>query len=860
MMIGTDDPQKGDAALTYRHQAGDEALPGYRLLEPLGRGGFGEVWKCEAPGGLLKAVKFIGGGDQTLKEHHTAAEIELKSIRSLRNVRHPFLLSMERVEHIKGELILVMELADRSLNDLLEAARQAGEAGMPREQVLKFLCEAAEVLDLMKGQHGLQHLDVKPRNLFAVSNHVKVGDFGLVHSYHSGKAAEGGGLSPLYSAPELFEGRISGSSDQYSLAIVYQELLTGRLPFEGKNPRQLLMQHLRGVPDLTGLPPADLAVVARALAKQPDKRFPSCSDFIAALQSGQADLVVLNATDTSDEMSGLDHDTIPEIPSADHGTDTNHEVLPPATPASPGPVTLRRCQRRAPLSEVWEAERSGGSACVAHVLFGAGKAGEKELVRLQALRHSALLPIAIAPGSPGRLIVIHEPPPPSLRDRWKECRAEGKAGIERNELLHYLKSAAHALEELRQRHALQHLALNPANVLLYRGRALLAEFGMAQLLWLPAGHTAMSFNARYAAPELFCKQVSPASDQYSLALIYHELLTGVLPTEPTIKGKLWSSQSGLVPCLERVPQGDRFALARALDPVPDKRWPSLSDFLFALETGKAPDAIVTSGTQDVAGRAQDAMPAKPTSPEVAYGQSTTAKPSSIVPRGALHARLGVGLTRDVIRLRIEAFLQQWEGTIVGESGDRLTLHLPAPESFWQRWSGPRPLMEVQLHLSDTAPGGTTLTDVLLVIRPHEGTPEQRTEMIRVVGPVLLDSIRNYLAHNSRGRREERIPWYHPLWLWAIREDGQLGPPVECQGKDISLNGIGFYLPVELPGKKVCLYLPDTEQTNELTVSAQLVRNQSFGDGWFYVGATLLAPWEGPPPFSGATPTTNNAES
>ena len=92
-----------------------------------------------------------------------------------------------------------------------------------------------------------------------------------------------GGLTPAYAPPELFDGRPSLASDQYSLAILYQEMLTGVRPFDGITAAQLAGQHLRERPNLRTLPRADQAVISRALSKSPEGRYPSCTSMIAAL-------------------------------------------------------------------------------------------------------------------------------------------------------------------------------------------------------------------------------------------------------------------------------------------------------------------------------------------------------------------------------------------------------------------------------------------------------------------------------------------------------------------------------------------------------------------------------------------------
>jgi serine/threonine protein kinase len=812
--------------IEYQHQADTEPIPGYRLLEPLGRGGFGEVWKCEAPGGLLKAIKFVTGRMHVL-DTDAPADDELRAIQHVKAIRHPFMLMMERVQIVDGVLVIVMELADQSLADVLDAQRAAGKPGIPRDALLRYLREAAEVLDVMNARHELQHLDIKPRNLFLVSNHVKVGDFGLVNTLTSGGTAATGAVTPLYASPEVFQGRISPHSDQYSLAIVFQELLTGTLPFKGKNSRQLLMQHTQGDPDLSALSQADAAIVARALSKDPAARFPSCSDFVNAIALGETEVV----STTIVTNSSAKEDETRRNPTARTPRTRMVSVRPPSLPPDvQSGIRIGELVSRTPLTEVWRATDAGGTARLVKVLFGCRGPGDESVRRLGELRHPLLLPIDVLHHAAGRLILSMPAGDRNLREVLTDCQGQGLPGIPRADLLARLRVVAEGLDRLAADDGLFHLALNPRSLVLDDGRIALADFGLSQLVWRPAGHAIAPLAGRYSAPELAARP-DASCDQYSLALVYHELLTGAFPSLAALPRK------GEPPTylLDRLPEAERYIIARAIHPDPRERWDSVLEFVEALEAA-APagdDPSRPSGT--------------PTRvlPAVATRRPAGATGAEVVQM----TKFGTSLNAETIVQRLNGFRRQWSAEVVSSAPLSVVYKIQTPSSFWQRWTGKRPGLEIRLRITPpdmTAPEGVQLrTELCMELHPRGCSEQQGGELLEAVGPLLVESLRAHLQVSPRGRTQNRVIWQHPLQLCSLLPDGTQGPPIECQGKDLSLNGIGFYLPGQLPSSSVILHLPETPQTQRVSMPARIVRVQGCGEGWYEVGAVLLPPDELP---------------
>jgi serine/threonine protein kinase/tetratricopeptide (TPR) repeat protein len=278
-------------------------IPGYRLVQFLGKGGFGEVWRATGPGKVPLALKII-----ELKGSR-AGEREFKSLDLLRELRHPNLLPLQGYwlvddagqviedDRPATTLVIAMLLGGKNLRQRLDECQQAGFSGIPARELIEYMRDAAKGIDYLNSpthQLGdtvvsIQHRDIKPENLLIVGGGVMLADFGIARVMEQSSSSlhtETAAMTIWYAAPELFDFKSTIWTDQYALAITYCELRAGRLPFPAEcSPTQAMVTHMRSGHDFSGMSADEVDILRRATSVAPESRFASCTELVTNLEA-----------------------------------------------------------------------------------------------------------------------------------------------------------------------------------------------------------------------------------------------------------------------------------------------------------------------------------------------------------------------------------------------------------------------------------------------------------------------------------------------------------------------------------------------------------------------------------------------
>ena len=264
----------------FLYASGSRPLEGYTIKRGVGSGGFGEVYYAISDAGKEVALKLIRRNLDT----------ELRGMRQCLNLKHPNLLSLYDIrQDDAGGTWVVMEYMS---GKCLESEIADHPQGLPLDEAMDWFHGIAAGVAYLH-DHGIVHRDLKPGNIFCDEGVVKVGDYGLSKfiscSRRSGHTESIGTVH--YMAPEVAHGRYGKELDIYALGAVLYELLTGRVPFDGESVGEVLMKHLTAQPDVSKLAEPYRSVVARALEKDPARRFATVGEMAAALPGGAASRV-----------------------------------------------------------------------------------------------------------------------------------------------------------------------------------------------------------------------------------------------------------------------------------------------------------------------------------------------------------------------------------------------------------------------------------------------------------------------------------------------------------------------------------------------------------------------------------------
>jgi serine/threonine-protein kinase len=316
----------------------------YKIVRELGRGAMGVVYHAIDPNiGRPVAIKTIHfGGGRNPEEQNRLRERLFREARSAGILSHPGIVTIYDVEQ-QGELAYIaMEYVDGpTLDQVLSEAQP-----IPPERMFSILGQTSVALDYAH-QKGIVHRDIKPANIMiARDGTAKITDFGIAKITASDQLTMTGNIvgTPHYMSPEQVQGQpVDGRSDQFSLAVIAFEMLTGEKPYAGEHLTTVVYKIVAEEPAAPHRlnPTIGLAiesVLRKSLSKKPDLRYPTCQEFARALEKACA---ASKGWKTMPRGGSLNEPTMAD--SAKPGV-----ILPPARRArlAEATTTAERAERR----------------------------------------------------------------------------------------------------------------------------------------------------------------------------------------------------------------------------------------------------------------------------------------------------------------------------------------------------------------------------------------------------------------------------------------------------------------------------------------------------------------------------------
>ncbi|WFE30665.1 protein kinase [Solwaraspora sp. WMMD791] len=308
----------------------------YRLDERIASGGMGDVWRgTDEVLGRTVAVKSLL---PALLEEPGFAERFRGEARTMATINHPGVVDVYDYGSDKHIAFLVMEYVE---GDAL--SRTLSRVGrLTPARTMALVAQAADALHAAH-EKGIVHRDVKPGNLLVRPNGTLVlTDFGIARSEMVGQLTAAGSVlgTASYISPEQASGAVATpASDVYALGVVAYQCLSGRRPFEGDNPLEIAMKHVREMPRAlpSDIPPVVRSIVERALAKDPSARWPTAAALAAVTRQAATTLAGQPRPPATGHHPGAGHPgAAPRPPVA--GRPTSGAPISPVGPMSPGPV------------------------------------------------------------------------------------------------------------------------------------------------------------------------------------------------------------------------------------------------------------------------------------------------------------------------------------------------------------------------------------------------------------------------------------------------------------------------------------------------------------------------------------------